>query len=58
MTTEPDRKESPPPEKTHAGLWILLTIFIFLAIGGMWAIDYYYSPEAIDSKMLPEAVGK
>jgi hypothetical protein len=36
----------------------LLCVFIVAAIAGMWAIDYYYSPEMINANVLPEAAGK
>jgi hypothetical protein len=39
-------------------LWSLVSAFILIAIGGMWAIDYVYAPEMINSTVLPEAAGK
>jgi hypothetical protein len=56
-----DRKQ---PEKeshtqrSHAFLWIAVTIFIILAIGGMWALDYYCAPDMIHENVLPNAAGK
>jgi len=43
---------------SHRVLWTIVVLFIILAIWGMWAIDYYYSPEMINSTTLPDAVGK
>lgn len=53
--TEEKNQEKP---KSHAILWIAVSVFVILAIAGMWAADYYYSPEMISPASLPEAVGK
>lgn len=50
-------KQQPPGDESHKALWIVVSIFIILAIGGMWAIDFYYSPESND-RSLSEAVGR
>jgi|GEM_PF-3122173 len=47
-----------PQAPTHWVLWSVVTVFIILAIGGMWALDFYYSPEMISPNTVPEAVGK
>jgi len=44
--------------QSHWLLWTLVALFIVLAIAGMWAIDYYYSPDMISPTSVPEAVGK
>jgi len=60
MTDKPkpqksDEKQSP---RSDALLWWIVGIFIVLSIAGMWTVDYYFSPEMINDKALPEAVGK
>jgi len=52
---ESDEKQSP---RSDALLWWIVGIFIVLSIAGMWTVDYYFSPEMINDKALPEAVGK
>lgn len=39
-------------------LWIVVIVFIILAIGGMWSIDFFFAPEVISPDTLPDAVGK
>lgn len=51
-------KNKPENSKSHAILWIVVSIFVILAIGGMWAADYYFSPEMLSPHSLPDAVGK
>lgn len=60
MTEQPEQDAPPkdPPPRSHVLLWSLVTAFIVLAIGLMWAADYYYSPEMINASKLPDAVGK
>jgi len=55
MTEEKKNAEKP---KSHTLFWVAASIFVILSIAGMWAADYYFSPEMINSKNLPEAVGK
>jgi hypothetical protein len=58
MANEENRPEREKWPTSYAVLWSALAIFIVLAIGGMWAIDYYFSPEMIDSTFVRDAVGK
>lgn len=58
MTDKNSSEDSEQKPKTHWVLWSVVTAFIVLAIAGMWAVDYYFSPEMINSNNLPEAVGK
>lgn len=51
-------KKTLPLRERHGLLWVLVAIFIVLAIAGMWAVDYDYAPEMISQSTLPEAVGK
>jgi len=53
--------ELEPPKRKRKKDWILWTaigLFIVFAIAGMWAIDILYSPEMINSSVLPDAAGK
>ena len=51
--------ETPPKKsKTHVILWIAASLFILFAIAGMWAADYYFSPEMLSPTIVPDAVGK
>lgn len=55
---QPEGSNSPKQAPTHRLLWSAITIFIILAIAGMWAIDFYYAPEMINPDTVPDAVGK
>ena len=45
-------------EESHALLWGLAIAFIVIAIGAMWAVDYYFSPEMLNPSVATDAVGK
>ena len=51
-------RENDPTRRSHTLLWVLLSLFIVLAVGGMWAIDYFYSPEMLQENTLQDAAGK
>ncbi|HMT81176.1 MAG TPA: hypothetical protein PKD66_12435 [Azonexus sp.] len=51
-------ENSPKKSKSHVILWIAASLFIILAIAGMWAADYYFSPEMLSPISVPDAVGK
>jgi len=51
-------EKKPEKSKSHAILWIAASVFVILAIAGMWAADYYFSPKMISPTTLPDAVGK
>lgn len=53
---KPEKSET--GQKSHRLLWGLVSAFIILAIAGMWAVDFYYSPEMINPNAIPDAVGK
>ena len=52
---QPEEDQTP---RSHIVLWVALTLFIILAVGGMWALDYYCAPDMIHENVLPNAAGK
>jgi hypothetical protein len=55
MADEQDDNKKP---ESHVLLWSVVTVFIIISIGVMWAADYFYAPEMISPNTLPNAVGK
>jgi hypothetical protein len=57
-----NQEPSEPNERSglasHWVLWTAVSTFVVMAISGMWAIDYFYSPEMNNPSYLSEAVGK
>lgn len=53
-----EEQKSAGKPKSHTILWVAASIFVILSIAGLWAVDYYFSPEMINTTSLPEAVGK
>ena len=58
MNRQLSNDPKPAERESHWILWTVVTIFIVCAIGGLWAVDYLYSPEMISEKSVPDAVGK
>lgn len=56
MTTDFEDNTPDVKPKSHWLLWLLVSIFLVLAVAGMWSIDYFFSPEAIAGHSAPAAV--
>ena len=55
MSVDPeDNKQDNKPE-SHWLLWLIVCIFLFLSIAGMWSIDYFFSPEAMAAHKVRDA---
>lgn len=56
MTDDP--KDSNDRPKSHWLLWLVVTVFLLVAIGGMWSIDYFFSPESMAAHVIQDAAGE
>jgi len=56
MEVDPeDNKKDIKPE-SHWLFWLLVCLFLFLSIAGMWSVDYFFSPEAMAAHKVHDAV--
>jgi len=55
MTDDPKASNDRP--KSHRLLWLMVAVFLLLAIGGMWSLDYFFSPESMASHGIQDAAG-
>ena len=55
MSADQKDNEQDNKPRSHWLLWLIVAIFLVLAIVGMWSIDYFYSPEAMASHKVHNA---
>jgi len=56
MTDKPEDDDAENKTKSHWLLWVIVTVFLVLAIVGMATIDYYFSPETMAAHKVQDAV--
>ena len=56
MTDDPNDVDQQDPPKSHKLCWFVVVAFLLLAIGGMWVIDYFFSPEAMAAHPVHDAI--
>ena len=57
MPSDREDNEREDQPRSHWLLWFIVSVFVVLAVAGMWSIDYFFSPDSQSAHQIHDAAG-